>query len=235
MKYCFDIDGTICSTDESHDYKKAKPFLDVIRKINELFYKRNEITLFTARGGTSGINWHEFTKQQLEEWGVKYHKLIDFGKPNYDIFIDDKAINIDVWRKTIQPKKIGFVASSFDLLHAGHCLMLKDAKSKCNWLVAALQEDPTIDRPETKNKPIQSIDERLTVLESIKYVDEIFVYKTEADLDFKLSQIKPDVRILGSDWKDKEITGKEHCGSIYYHKRNHNYSTSELRKRIKNA
>lgn len=234
MKYCFDIDGTICSTEDSHKYEDAKPFLDVVKKVNELYYKGHEITLFTARGSSSGINWHELTKEQLEKWGVKYHRLIDKGKPSWDLFIDDKCINAMEWRKTIQPKVIGFVASSFDLLHAGHCLMLKDAKSKCDRLIAALQSDPTLDRP-TKNKPIQTLVERRIILESNKYVDEVFDYNTEADLAFILSQIKPDIRIVGSDWKGKDLTGQEHCKFIYYHNRTHDWSTSELRQRIKNA
>ena len=130
--------------------------------------------------------------------------------------------------------KIGFVASCFDLLHAGHCLMLKDAKKQCDWLVAALQDDPSVDRPQ-KNKPIQSLKERKIQLESIKYVDEVVFYNTEKDLIKLLQSIKPQVRILGSDYKDKHFTGKELKIPIYYHLRDHEWSTSSLRKKIKDV
>ena len=130
--------------------------------------------------------------------------------------------------------KIGFVASCFDLLHAGHCLMLKDAKKQCDWLVAALQDDPSVDRPQ-KNKPIQSLEERKIQLESIKYVDEVVFYNTEKDLIKLLQSIKPQVRILGSDYKDKHFTGKELKIPIYYHLRDHEWSTSSLRKKIKDV
>jgi len=128
--------------------------------------------------------------------------------------------------------KIGFTASCFDLLHAGHCLMLKDAREQCDWLVVALQSDPSIDRPE-KNQPIQSLDERKIQLESLKYVDQIALYETEEDLVFLLKKIKPDVRILGTDYKNKDFTGQELNIEIFFHERNHPWSTSELRKRIK--
>lgn len=130
--------------------------------------------------------------------------------------------------------KIGFVASCFDLLHAGHCLMLKDAKKQCDWLVAALQDNPSVDRPQ-KNKPIQSLEERKIQLESIKYVDEVVFYNTEKDLIKLLQSIKPQVRILGSDYKDKHFTGKELKIPIYYHLRDHEWSTSSLRKKIKDV
>tara|TARA_R100000808_G_C2119193_1_gene130900 strand:+ start:128 stop:577 length:450 start_codon:yes stop_codon:yes gene_type:complete len=133
----------------------------------------------------------------------------------------------------IGPKR-GFVASSFDLLHAGHCIMLEDAKSKCDYLIAALQTDPTIDRPE-KNKPIQSLDERYIVLNSNKNVDEIILYKTEEELYEIIQLLEPDVRILGSDWENKNFTGKGLIKEVYFHDRSHGYSTSELRNRIYKA
>ncbi len=95
-KYCFDIDGTICTT--NCDYKDAIPFDDVINRINKLFKTGNKITLFTSRGTKSGKDWYDYTKKQVDEWGVKYHELI-MGKPQADIFIDDRAINIVDWRE----------------------------------------------------------------------------------------------------------------------------------------
>tara|TARA_B100001123_G_C14826755_1_gene834496 strand:+ start:188 stop:622 length:435 start_codon:yes stop_codon:yes gene_type:complete len=128
-------------------------------------------------------------------------------------------------------QKIGFACSCFDLLHAGHILMLKDAKSQCDYFVVGLQTDPTIDRPE-KNKPIQSLKERKIQLEAVKYIDDIFVYDTESDLYDLLKLVKPSVRILGSDYKGKSFTGDDLNIPIYYHERNHDYSSSDLRRKI---
>ena len=130
-------------------------------------------------------------------------------------------------------KKIGFTCSCFDLLHAGHILMLKDSKEQCDYLIVGLQTDPTIDRPE-KNKPIQSFEERKIQLEAVKYIDEIFVYETEEDLYKKLLEINPDIRILGSDYDipDIRFTGDDLNIPIYFHERNHNYSSTNLRGKI---
>jgi len=128
--------------------------------------------------------------------------------------------------------KVGFVASCFDLLHAGHCLMLKDAKQQCDWLIAALHIDPTIERPDAKNKPVLTLKERRILLESNKYVDEIIEYDTEEELKEILEKILPDVRILGDDYIGKYATGSIYSDKIYYHKRNHEYSTTNIRKRL---
>ena len=127
---------------------------------------------------------------------------------------------------------IGFTCSCFDLLHAGHIIMLEYAKKRCDRLIVGLQTDPTIDRPDTKNKPIQSLEERKIQLEAVKYVDEIFTYDTEEELYKKLLDINPDVRILGSDYISKSFTGDDLDIKIYYHDRNHNYSTTNLRKKV---
>ena len=98
LRYCFDIDGTICSTD-CH-YEDAKPYKDVIKKINSLYNSGNSIILYTSRGSGSGTDWSEFTKKQVDDWGVKYHELL-LGKPQYDIFVDDRAINNKDWYKKV--------------------------------------------------------------------------------------------------------------------------------------
>jgi glycerol-3-phosphate cytidylyltransferase len=231
MKYCFDLDETICATPTSRKYAEAVPYTKVVQRINDLYDQGNEITIFTARGSSSGIDYRELILKQLSDWGVKFHKLIDKGKPSYDLFVDDKAITSSTWRQQEKIRIVGFVASAFDLLHAGHCLYLQEAKSVCDYLIAALQEDPTVDRPH-KNKPLQSLKEREIQLISTRFVDEVVIYKTEKDLEELLLKIKPDIRILGSDAKGKYITGEEYCKSIYYHNRDHNFSSSELRTRI---
>ena len=131
-------------------------------------------------------------------------------------------------------KSIGFTCSCFDLLHAGHILMLEDAKNQCDYLIVGLQTDPTIDRPDTKNKPIQSLEERLIQLKAVRYIDEIRIYSTESELRDMLCEIWPSVRILGSDYITKDnFTGCGYDIPIYYHERNHNYSSSELRKKLR--
>ena len=128
--------------------------------------------------------------------------------------------------------RTGFTCSCFDLFHAGHIMMLKEAKSKCEYLIVGLQTDPTIDRPE-KNRPIQSVVERFIQLESCKYVDEVVVYATEKDLLDILYTYPINIRVVGEEYKDKDFTGKdlEHI-EMYYNSRKHSFSTTELRKRV---
>ena len=128
--------------------------------------------------------------------------------------------------------KKGFTCSCFDLMHPGHIKMLQDARNQCDYLIVGLQSDPTIDRPDSKNKPIQTLEERQIMLSSVRFIDEIMIYDTEDDLYSYLKNNKPDVRILGTDYKDKDFTGKDLDIDIYYHKRDHDWSTTNLRKRI---
>jgi glycerol-3-phosphate cytidylyltransferase len=135
--------------------------------------------------------------------------------------------------------KIGITFSTFDLLHAGHVAMLAEVKNHCDYLICGLQTDPTIDRPETKNKPIQSIVERQITLSACRFVDEIVVYQTEKDLEDILLTLPIDVRILGVEYKDKDFTGRNICEKrgieIVYNGRDHSFSSSSLRKRVAEA
>jgi glycerol-3-phosphate cytidylyltransferase len=135
--------------------------------------------------------------------------------------------------------KVGIVFSSFDLFHAGHVAMLAEAKNHCDYLIAALQTDPTIDRPDTKNPPIQSIVERQIQVSTNRNVDEVVVYQTEKDLEDLLLILPVDVRILGVEYADKEFTGKQICINrgieIVYNGRDHSFSSSSLRKRVAEA
>jgi glycerol-3-phosphate cytidylyltransferase len=134
--------------------------------------------------------------------------------------------------------KIGFTCSTFDLLHAGHVSMLQEAKTQCDYLIVGLQNDPTLDRT-TKNKPIQSIIERQMQLRGNKYVDEIWVYNTEKDLEDLLLTLPLNVRILGVEYEGKEFTGREICHKrnigLYFNGRDHSFSSSSLRKRVYEA
>ena len=129
----------------------------------------------------------------------------------------------------------GFTASTFDLLHAGHVAMLREAKEQCDYLICGLQVDPSIDRA-NKNSPVQTLVERYAQLNAIRYVDEIIPYQTEQDLEDILTMYNFDVRIIGSEYKDKKFTGRAICASrgieIYFNKRDHRFSTSDLRRRV---
>lgn len=132
--------------------------------------------------------------------------------------------------------KVGITFSTFDLLHAGHVAMLREAKSKCDYLIVGLQSDPTIDRPDTKNKPIQTMFERYLQLKAVEYVDEVVPYQTETDVIDILQTLPIDVRILGKEYKEKDFTGKDVCNQrgieLYFNTRDHRFSTTDLRKRV---
>lgn len=140
---------------------------------------------------------------------------------------------------TAEGKKIGITFSTFDMLHAGHIAMLAEAKNHCEYLICGLQTDPTIDRPDTKNKPVQSIVERQIQLAACRYVDEVVVYQTEQDLIDLLLILPVDVRILGVEYQDKAFTGEHECYQrgieLVFNGRDHSFSSSSLRKRVVHA
>lgn len=130
---------------------------------------------------------------------------------------------------------VGFTCSAFDLLHAGHVQMLRDAKENCDYLIVGLQIDPSLDR-EDKNSPVQSVVERYTQLRAVRYVDEIIPYVSESDLEDILSMYEIDIRFLGEEYREKDFTGKDICKkrgiSLHFNKRDHRFSSSDLRNRI---
>ena len=131
--------------------------------------------------------------------------------------------------------RVGFTCSTFDLCHAGHVQMLREAKEQCDYLICGLQMDPSVDRKE-KNAPIQTVVERYTQLKAVKYVDEIIPYNTEKDLEDILTMYQIDVRILGEEYRDKTFTGRAICAKrgieLYFNKRDHRFSSSDLRARV---
>lgn len=133
---------------------------------------------------------------------------------------------------------VGFTASTFDLLHAGHVAMLREAKEQCNWLICGLQADPSVDRAD-KNAPVQTLVERYVQLSGVKYVDEVIPYQTEQDLEDILNTFSINVRIIGEEYKHGRFTGRAICAArgidLYFNKRDHRFSTSDLRTRVKNA
>jgi len=134
--------------------------------------------------------------------------------------------------------KIGFTCSTFDLLHAGHVQMLREAKEQCDYLICGLQVDPSIDRKE-KNSPVQSLVERYSQLHACRSVDEIIPYQTEKDLEDILEMYHIDIRILGDEYREKDFTGKDICQErdidLYFNKRDHRFSTTDLRNRVKSC
>ena len=134
--------------------------------------------------------------------------------------------------------KIGFTCSTFDLLHAGHIQMLRDAKEQCDYLICGLQVDPSLDRKD-KNSPVQTIVERYTQLNAVRYVDEIIPYQTEKDLEDILNMLHIDVRILGEEYKNKTFTGRAICAKrgieLFFNKREHRFSSSDLRNRVESS
>ena len=136
-------------------------------------------------------------------------------------------------------KKIGITFSTFDMLHAGHIAMLSEAKNHCDYLICGLQTDPTIDRPDTKNKPVQSIVERQIQLAACRYVDEVVVYQTEQDLVDLLLILPLDVRVLGVEYEGQHFSGRDECAKreiqIVFNGRDHSFSSSSLRKRVVQA
>tara|TARA_Y100000389_G_scaffold116399_1_gene113554 strand:- start:2117 stop:2563 length:447 start_codon:yes stop_codon:yes gene_type:complete len=134
-------------------------------------------------------------------------------------------------------KRIGFTCSTFDLLHAGHIAMLREAREHCDYLICGLQTDPSVDRPQ-KNSPVQTLVERYTQLNAVEYVDEIIPYQTEQDLQDILSMYHITVRVLGEEYREKDFTGKDICRKrgidLYFNKREHRFSTTDLRERVTN-
>ena len=134
-----------------------------------------------------------------------------------------------------QNRIVGITCSTFDLLHAGHVIMLEECKKYCDYLICALQVDPTIDRQQ-KNKPIQSLVERYLQLDAVSHVDKIIPYNTEEELITIFSSLDLDVRIIGEEYKDSDFTAKNICLKrgikLVYNKRDHDFSSSSLRERI---
>jgi cytidyltransferase-like protein len=230
MIYCFDIDGTICSSVPNSQYALAKPRLNVVCEINRLHDAGHVIKILTARGSVSGIDYTDLTRSQLAEWGVPYHELIMNKKPHADLFVDDRAVHIDTWLQSI-PTVRGIVAGAFDVIHPGYVNMLLEAKSVCTHLTVGLHCDPSLDRQE-KLKPVLSVEERKVILQSLRMVDEVVAYETESQLYDLLKTGSFDVRFLGDDYKGKAITGADLDLNIHWIDRSHSYSTTTMKRAI---
>ena len=230
MIYCFDLDGTICSSVEKSEYTKAKPDQLVINEINRLYDAGNIIKIMTARGSVSKIDHTELTKNQLNSWKLKYHELIMNKKPHADIFIDDRGTNINDWKKTI-PNKYGIIAGAFDVIHPGYIEMFIDSKLQCTHLTVALHTDPSLENK--KEKPILSWTDRVKILNSIKYIDCVIPYGSEKELEILLETGQYDIRFLGEDYINKQATGQNLTPEIFYLNRLHGWSTTKFKNMIR--
>ena len=231
MNYCFDLDGTICDTpskDSKPLYHEANPIPFMVEQVNRLFDEGNNIINMTARGRGSGKNWTDWTIKQLDMWGVKYHELEPmFHKPTADLFVDDKGINVEEWKKT-RPVKKGIIAGAFDVIHPGYVRMFKDAKKHCNHLTVALHLDPSIER-DIKLKPIHTKEERKEILMAFEDVDDVVYYEVENGFLNYLKSGEYDIRFLGTDYLKGNYTGKDIPIDIVWLNRNHDYSTTRLK------
>ena len=231
--YCFDLDNTLCVT-KSKGYINAQPIFERIKIVNDLYDKGHCIKIYTARGTTEFKGnlalvldkYYELSKNQLNYWGLKYHELI-LGKPPYDLFIDDKAIHSDSYFKPLNQKK-GVLIGSFDVIHFGYIQAFKEAKNHCDHLTILLHSDPSLERPE-KIKPIHSIEERVEILSSIRYINDIIVYNTEKDLYNILKQNSFNIRIMGDDYKERDYTGKDLNIPEIFINRDHGWSTTKFK------
>jgi glycerol-3-phosphate cytidylyltransferase len=235
MRYCFDIDGTLCYTPNNDlgkpDYVNAKPVPFMVEQVNRLYDEGNYIIMQTARGKGSGIDWTEFTKEQLNKWGYKYHELFPmFCKPTADIFIDDKGANVVDWAVSL-PKVKGIVAGAFDIIHPGYVRLFKEAKQHCNHLTIALHENPSYERSH-KWESVLSLSERTEILLSMKDIDEVVYYSKEEEFLNYLRSGDYNVRFLGTDYKDGSYTGKDINIPIVWLDRNHRYSATQMKTRI---
>jgi len=236
MIYCFDLDNTLCRT-PGNRYDLSEPIQDMIDRVNYLYNNGHRVIIYTARGmsrfqGNVDSVVHEYyslTKNQLAEWGVKYHSL-KLGKPSFDIFIDDKNLTIQKFRRNVKPK-VGLVAGAFDVIHPGYIEMFQECKVHCDRLLVALHIDPSLERRE-KPFPVLTATERQDILYALKYVDEVRHYKTEAELVEVLQTSKPDIRFLGDDYIGTKETGHELGIPVHYIKRDHGWSTTKFKKLI---
>jgi cytidyltransferase-like protein len=234
MRYCFDIDGTLCHTpdkvDGKPDYHNAIPLPWMVRAVNNLYDQGHHIIMMTARGRGSGIDHTDLTRNQLAMWGIKYHELEPmFHKPTADLFIDDKGVEASKWAAS-QPALKGIIAGAFDVMHPGYIRMFRDAKMHCNHLTVALHEDPSWARP-YKLKPVQSVEERKEILKAIKYIDDVVVYQAEDTFLSYLSDY--DIRFLGTDYKDGSYSGTDNpIKIVWLDREDHNYSSTRLKTQI---
>ena len=238
MRYCFDIDGTLCHTPNKvngkPDYYNAIPLPWMVRAVNNLYDQGHHIIMMTARGRGSGIDHTDLTRNQLAMWGYKYHELEPmFHKPTADLFIDDKGIEASQWAAS-QPKLKGIIAGAFDVIHPGYIRMFADAKKHCNHLTVALHVDPSTERAH-KLKPVQTAEDREEILRGLRNIDDVLFYNSEDEYLAMLETGEYAIRFLGDDYSDGSYSGVGLGIPIIWLPRDHEYSSTRLKTLIFNS
>lgn len=224
MRYCFDIDDTLLKFCDN--YLMSTPIKHRIDRVNTLYDQGHRIILMTARGAKSGKDYTDLTKYQLDQFGVKYHELIMNKKPNADIFIDDKGMNVEDWDK--KSDQVVWLNGCFDILHRGHIEMFRYANSLGGRLVVGTDADDRIRKSKGNSRPINKLQDRMEVLKSIKWIDEVVSFSSDYELCDLLVKHRPTYRVLGGDYEGNQnaIVGKELSGQLLFFARLDSYSTT---------
>lgn len=237
MRYAFDIDNTLVST-VGNDYASSTPIQHRIDRVNRLFDEGHTIYLFTARGMASGRDYYELTLKQMQEFGVKHHRII-MGKPDVDLFVDDKAISVQEWDFThsISESPVIWTNGCYDILHVGHLRLFQHcrdlAKSCGGRFIIGIDSDSRVREMKGVDRPINNQLDRAEVLRSIKGVDGVYIYSTAEELDDMIRVLAPNVVVVGDDYKDKSVIGSQHAKSVEFFSKIQGYSTTEIVNRLR--
>jgi rfaE bifunctional protein nucleotidyltransferase chain/domain len=238
MRYAFDIDNTLVKTNGS-DYENSVPIQHRIDRVNRLFDEGHTIYLFTARGMSSGMDLYEFTVNQMREFGVKHHQLI-MGKPNVDVFVDDKAISVNDWdqKDLFSKSPVIWTNGCYDIVHVGHiCLFEKcqELATACNGkFVIGIDSDKRVKKMKGNSRPFNTENDRARVLLNIKGVDSVRIYDSDEELENLIKTFSPEVMVLGDEYKNSLVIGASHAKSIIYFPKLSDYSTSKILKIYQN-
>ena len=238
MRYAFDIDNTLVKTNGS-DYENSVPIQHRIDRVNHLFDEGHSIYLFTARGMASGRDLYEFTANQVREFGIKHHQLI-MGKPDVDVFVDDKAISVNDWdqKDLFSKSPVIWTNGCYDIIHVGHiCLFEKcqELAASCNGkFVIGIDSDKRVKKMKGNSRPFNTENDRARVLLSIKGVDSVWIYDSDEELENLVKTFSPEVMVLGDEYKNSLVIGASHAKSVMYFPKLSEYSTSKILKIYQN-
>ena len=232
MRYAFDIDNTLVRT-VGNDYPNSTPIQHRIDRVNSLFDEGHTIYLFTARGMASGKDYLELTTKQMQDFGVKHHRII-MGKPDADLFVDDKAISVDEWDAKYPTSRSPVIWTNgcYDVLHVGHIRLFDHcrqlAKNFGGRFVVGIDSDSRVRELKGSSRPINNQYDRAEVLLSLKGVDSVYIYNTAEELEEIISVLKPNVMVVGDEYKDKTVIGSQHAGSVEFFPKISGYSTTQM-------
>lgn len=238
MRYAFDIDNTLVKTNGS-DYENSVPIQHRIDRVNHLFDEGHSIYLFTARGMASGRDLYEFTANQVREFGIKHHQLI-MGKPDVDVFVDDKAISVNDWdqKDLFSKSPVIWTNGCYDIIHVGHiCLFEKcqELAASCNGkFVIGIDSDKRVKKMKGNSRPFNTENDRAKVLLNIKGVDSVWIYDSDEELENLVKTFSPEVMVLGDEYKNSLVIGASYAKSVMYFPKLSEYSTSKILKIYQN-